>query len=214
MASGVSVSSGRIRGDAPLAGYLDRGTIPRVADLLGSGGVAVLPTDTIYGFHCSASIPEAVARIRDLKGRGAGEGFILLAADAGMANSVVARWPGSSRALLAEIWPAPLTAILPARTGLDPRLAPRGSVAVRVPAHRELRSLIRRLGGPVVSTSVNISGRSPVKRIAEARRLFPGLDAYISRRGRQSGRASTIVDFRFGTPRLVRAGAYPWPSDE
>jgi L-threonylcarbamoyladenylate synthase len=213
MASDVSVSSGRIRG-AALAGYLGRATIPGVAALLASGGVAVLPTDTIYGFHCSASIPGAVDRIRDLKGRGTGEGFILLAADTGMADSVVARWPGSSRALLAEIWPAPLTAILPARTGLDPCLAPRGSVAVRVPAHRDLRALIRRLGAPVVSTSVNISGRSPVTRIADARRRFPGLEAYISRRGRQGGSASTIVDFRFGTPRLVRAGAYPWPSDK
>jgi tRNA threonylcarbamoyl adenosine modification protein (Sua5/YciO/YrdC/YwlC family) len=213
MASGVIVSAGRIR-RAPLAGYLDRGTIPGVAAHLASGGIAVLPTDTIYGFHCSASIPEAITRMRDLKGRGAGVGFILLAADTVMADSVVARWPGSSRALLAGIWPAPLTAILPGRRTLDPNLAPRGSVAVRVPANRELRSLIRRLGEPVVSTSVNVSGRSPVTRIADARRLFPGLEAYISRRGRQSGSASTIVDFRFGTPRLVRAGAYPRRSGE
>jgi len=213
MASDVSLSSGR-KGGAPPAGYLCRATIPAVAALLASGGVAVLPTDTIYGFHCSASIPEAVERIRGLKGRGAGEGFILLAADTKMADSVVARWPGSSRALLAEIWPAPVTAILPARMGLDPHLAPRGSVAVRVPAHRELRSLIRRLGGPVVSTSVNISGCPPVTRIADARRRFPGLDAYISRRGRQSAFPSTIVDFRFGTPRLVRAGVYPWVPGE
>ena len=194
----------------PVIGYLDRSTIRSVKRLLGSGGIAVLPTDTIYGFHCAASNLEAVARIRRLKGRGIQEGFILLAADCTMASTVVARWPGESRARLAAVWPAPLTAILPARRELSSILAPGGAVALRVPAHGELRALVEALGEPIVSTSVNVSGREPMTRIAGIRKAFPGLEAYLSHRGRPAGMPSTIVDFRSAVPLLVRAGLYPW----
>ena len=195
---------------SPVTGYLDRSTIRTVARLLASGGVAVLPTDTIYGFHCAASNLEAIAKFRRIKGRGAKGGFILLAVDCTMAATVVARWPGAARTRLAGIWPAPLTAILPARRKLPSILAPGGAVALRVPAYKELRALIESLGEPIVSTSVNVSGREPMTRITGIRKAFPGLDAYLSHRGRPAGLASTIVDFTSARPLLVRVGIYPW----
>ncbi|MDD4857333.1 MAG: L-threonylcarbamoyladenylate synthase, partial [Candidatus Krumholzibacteria bacterium] len=172
------------------------------------------PTVTIYGFHCAASRLDAVERIRMIKARAGRSGFILLAGDLDMAGNLVARWPGSSEAILAGAWPAPLTAILPARRTVPEILAPNGAVAVRVPAHEHLRALIMALGEPIVSTSVNAAGRAPITRIADTRRSFPGLEAYISRRGRASGSPSTIVDFTSRIPRLVRAGAYRWPAGE
>jgi L-threonylcarbamoyladenylate synthase len=194
----------------PEAGYFSRAAIEKIAAILAAGGVAVLPTDTIYGFHCAASCAAAVQRIRKLKGKDGESGFILLAADSAMVDELVAGWPGSSKKLLSSLWPAPLTAVLPARKELSPIFAPHGRVAVRVPAHRELRSLIALLGEPIVSTSVNISGRKPMTRIAEIRRAFPGLDAYISRKGGPALLSSTVVDFTVHPPRLVRAGRHPF----
>ena len=193
-------------------GRLGRSTIRAAAAVLASGGIAVLPTDTIYGFHCAASKSRAIEGILELKGSRRREGFILLAADAAMAASLVARWPGASRETLGRIWPAPLTAILPARTMLSPLLAPRGKVAVRVPALADLRDLIAALGEPLVSTSVNRSGGEPMASIADIREAFPGLGGYLSRRGRPSSRPSTIVDFTARDPVLVRAGRRPWPA--
>jgi L-threonylcarbamoyladenylate synthase len=193
-----------------VTGYLDRSTIRVIARVLASGGVAVLPTDTIYGFHCAASSRGAVRRILRLKGRTRAEGFILLVSDLTMVSTIVARWPGGSRERLVEIWPARLTAILPAKKGLPPVVAPGGAVAVRIPAHPELRALIKALGEPVISTSVNVSGHAPISSIARIRKAFPGLDAYCSRRGRPMNLPSTIVDFTTDSALLVRAGAYPW----
>jgi len=193
-----------------VTGYLDRYSIRSVAGVLSAGGVAVLPTDTIYGLHCAASNLEAVEEIRRLKGRGTQGGFILLAADVPMADAIVARWPGAAKERLAEIWPAPLTAILPARVGCPPVLSSKGTIAVRVPAYEDLRALIKIVGEPIVSTSANLSGRRPMTRIADIRKAFPGLDAYVSRRGRPPKAPSTIVDFTPCAPRLVRAGSYPW----
>lgn len=173
----------------------------------------MLPTDTIYGFHCAVSNRRAIEMILDLKGRRARSGFILLAADEAMADTLVARWPGESRSMLIRIWPAPLTAILPARKTLSAILAPGGKVAVRVPARADLRALIERIGEPIVSTSANLSGREPMTRIADIRKAFPGLGGCLSRRGRSSALPSTIVDFTVDPPLLVRPGGYRWPAD-
>jgi tRNA threonylcarbamoyl adenosine modification protein (Sua5/YciO/YrdC/YwlC family) len=208
MASNVGILSRRT--PLPASGHLDRSRIRAVAALLAGGGVAVLPTDTIYGLHCAASRREALERIRKLKGRGAKSGFILLAADMAMVERVVARWPGESRRLLGNVWPAPLTAILPAGAALPRIISPGRKVAVRIPARDDLRALIAAVGEPIVSTSVNLVGKAPMRRIAGIRRTFPGLEAYLSGTGRAPASPSTIVDFTSVRPRLVRAGLYRW----
>jgi L-threonylcarbamoyladenylate synthase len=194
----------------PLIGYLEGRRIAEAARALSAGAVLILPTDTLYGFHCAASCRAAIERIRALKGRRSGVGFILLASDLAMADRLVASWPRGARAALAAAWPAPLTAVLPASSRVPCSAARRGSVAVRIPAHDRLRRLIRALGTPVLSTSVNVSGRPPMTRIADIRRSFPGLAGYLSRRGRPSASPSTVVDFTRGEPSVVRAGKYPW----
>ncbi|MCX5754457.1 MAG: L-threonylcarbamoyladenylate synthase [Candidatus Krumholzibacteria bacterium] len=201
------------RGETPpVSGSFGRSSGRIAAAVLASGGIAVFPTDTIYGFHCAISNRRAIGMILELKGRRKRGGFILLAADAEMAGTLVAHWPGESRKRLSRIWPAPLTAVLPARRTLSPFLSPGGKVAVRVPARADLRALIERIGEPIVSTSVNLSGREPMARIADIRRAFPGLGAYLSRRGRSPALPSTIVDFTVDPPLLVRPGGYPWPA--
>lgn len=198
-------------GSFPLVGYLEGRRITQAAGVLSAGGIAVLPTDTLYGFHCAASKRDAIDRIGRLKGRRGSAGYIVLASDLEMADALVSRWPWGSRAALSAIWPAPLTAVLPASSRVSVAVAPRGSVAVRIPALDELRRVIRALGEPIVSTSVNVSGRSPMTRIAEIRERFPGLAVYLSRRGRPSRIPSTVVDFTGSEPRLVRPGRRPWP---
>lgn len=190
-----------------IKGYLTPAAAGKVAAALRTGGTAVLPTDTIYGLHCLASNSKAVKRIMDLKGRGGKMGMILLASDLAMVDRLVSKWPGESRPALSRIWPARLTAILPASPAVGAALAPGGRVAVRIPASPGLIRLIRRIGEPLVSTSVNRSGSPPMTRIKEIMNRFPGLDAYISQRGRPSARPSTIVDTSGGTLEVVREGS-------
>jgi L-threonylcarbamoyladenylate synthase len=200
--------------EKPLTGRLDSFTINQLVALLSYGGVAVLPTDTIYGLHCIASNRIAIERIRKLKGRGREGGFILLACSMEMADRVVSAWPGDSMEMLSEIWPAPLTAILPAADCLEDILAPRGRVAVRIPAFVDLRALVKKIDYPLVSTSVNISASVPLTRMSDIMKAFPSLDAYISQRGRPGAQSSTIVDFTARPPKLLRAGRHPWPQRE
>jgi tRNA threonylcarbamoyl adenosine modification protein (Sua5/YciO/YrdC/YwlC family) len=194
--------------EKPLEGYLDRRNISAVAGRLRSGCVAVLPTDTIYGFHCVFSDTYSIDRIRGLKGRSKESGFILLASSLSMADRLVGRWPAGVRDILDSLWPAPLTAILPAEKDIPAALRPEGAVAVRIPAMASLANLIEKTGEPLVSTSVNVSGRQPLNRIAEIRLEFPGLEAYISRRGPGGQIPSTLLDLSGKSPRIVRPGRF------
>jgi len=198
--------------EKPLRGYFERVGINPICDLLAKGEIAVLPTDTIYGFHCLATDQQAVEKIRFLKRNRKKRGFVLLFSDIEMMDGWVSLWKTGSREILSSIWPAPLTAILPAAKPVNSNLKNRGGVAVRIPAKRELRNIIDKVGVPLISTSVNISGACPLTRISDIVSVFPGLGAYISRKGRTPGLPSTLADFRISPPEVVRNGAYNWYS--
>src|SRR5436305_10310537 len=82
--------------------------LDEIADVLRAGGVALLPTDTIYGLHALALDESAVARIRSMKERGDEKPFVVIASSAEQLERLGVSIPEALR----EIWPAPLTAIL------------------------------------------------------------------------------------------------------
>jgi len=187
---------------------LDRRDIKQIVEVLLRGGVAVLPTDTIYGLHCAVFKRNAIERILQLKGRNVQKGFILLSSCMDMVESVIAEWPYDSKKMLLEIWPAPLTAVLPASNLLPDYVVSDGRVAIRIPDRLWLREVISLVGEPLVSTSVNRSGKRPIKRIREIRKEFSDLDIYVSSPGRPSGKPSTLVDFTSRVPVILREGKY------
>lgn len=165
-----------------------------IASTLLDGAVVLMPTDTIYGLHAVASNGEAVARIAELKGRDEQQKpFIVLASSPQQLPELGITADAETIAALAELWPAPLTAILP-REG--------STLAVRIPDVEWLRALIERTG-PLVSTSANRSGEPAVDRpSALARDLQNALD--IVDGGIRGGEPSAILDLTSGEPRFIR----------
>jgi len=198
--------------EKPVEGCLECIDAAALSAILTAGGVAVLPTDTIYGFHCVFSKITPIERIIRLKGRSRSSGLILLASSRSMVEALVESWPAGAEDRLFSLWPAPVTAILPASMKMHAVLRPEGKVAVRIPAVPALLDLIERTGGPLVSTSVNRSGQPPMNRIGEIRESFPGLEAYISRRGQGSRSPSTVVDLTGNMVRIIRHGRCAGPA--
>ena len=166
------------------------------------GGVAFLPTDTIYGLHALATSAEGVDRIVELKGRGEEKPFVVIGASLEQLETLGVDFRPDVRQFLVSVWPAPLTAILPLRL---PVAAARGAatLAVRVPALPWLRSLLERTG-PLASTSANRSGEPPVSRPEDlASGLQKGVDSTVSL-GLYIGEPSAIVDFTGDDPRVIR----------
>ncbi|MFO7914107.1 MAG: L-threonylcarbamoyladenylate synthase [Candidatus Krumholzibacteriales bacterium] len=190
------------------AGTID---ISEAAAVVRSGGVAVLPTDTIYGLHADAGNKRAIERVIKIKGKGDAPVFVLLASGMDMAGLVVSSWKHNSRGLLSSVWPAPLTALLPAADDLNRYARQQGKVALRVPDYPWLRNLIQMIGYPIISTSVNRSGERPLSGFREIRQSFDFLDLYVRGNEESRGEPSTIIDFTSKPPLLIRRGAFDPP---
>jgi len=60
----------------------DRAAIRRAADLVRAGGLAAIPTDTLYGLAADAFTAAAVARVFAVKGRASDRALPLVAGSA------------------------------------------------------------------------------------------------------------------------------------
>ena len=127
-------------------------TLDAAADLLNRGGVAVIPTDTVYGLAAHPSHPAAVERLYAIKGRDARKPIALLATDADAVTAFGATMPSAAAKLAAERWPGALTLVLPCGDEYE---------GFRVPDHAWTRKLLAKCGGALRVTSANLSGRRP-----------------------------------------------------
>lgn len=122
------------------------------------GGLILYPTDTIWGIGCDATNEAAVRRIYDLKQREDAKALLSIVSSDGMLARVVKQVPDIAYDLM-DTATRPLTIIYPDAVGLAPNLlAEDGSAGIRVAGDDFCRRMCDRLGGPVVSTSANISG--------------------------------------------------------
>jgi len=180
---GPNVKRWQVAG-APTDAQLDE-----IASLLRSGGIVVLPTDTIYGLH---GLPSESERIAAIKYRHEQKRFLMIAASIEQLRSIGVDVPST----LNEIWPAPMTAVL--RRGAS-------TIAARVPDLKWLRDLLERTG-PLISTSANRSVDPPVASTDELRSdLLNAIDGVVDA-GRREGKPSAIVDFTETEPRFIREG--------
>lgn len=200
------------------ASNVDRENAVRILE---SGGILLMETDTLPGFHCRADRPAAVNRILGLKGRQEGKPLLVLAGSSEQAAQVSGPLDSNQEALCAACWPGPFSIILAANQQLDVGVTGgRDTVAVRVPGLDVLRDLILAAGFPLVSTSANMAGQEPSLSLSEAADRFahltdgvvsplvpgPGNGAKISPHG-----PSALVDATVWPPVILRAGPLALP---
>ena len=184
--------------------------IDEAVNVLGRGGLAVLPTDTVYGIAADAFTPPAVAALLAAKGRGRQMPPPVLVPDVRTLDGLCVGVTQAVRDLVAAFWPGGLTVICRAQPSLAWDLGEtHGTVAVRMPDHPAALALLRRTG-PLAVSSANLTGRPAALTATEAHEQLGGSVAVYLDAGRvPGGVASSIVDATdpAGTLRLVRAGA-------
>ncbi|MBN1434095.1 L-threonylcarbamoyladenylate synthase [Candidatus Fermentibacterales bacterium] len=135
-------------------------------------GVVVYPSDTVYGMCARADSRECYERVLRIKGYPVRDGvrrpMILLSDSTSGALSLALESDLPARRLADRYWPGPLTLVIPASPRCPEWLvAGDGTVAVRVPADRVSRMLLRASGSPLISTSANLSGGPSPRSLAE-----------------------------------------------
>lgn len=179
-------------------------TDPRVAALLATGKVGVMPTDTVYGVVAAAHNKAAVTRLYALKKRERKPGT-LVAASAG--QLVALGLDAQVVTAVEHLWPNAVSVIIPVGADMDYLDQGLGDVAARVPNHVQLRSLLQQVG-PLVSSSANQPGQPPANNLAEAQRYFGDeVDFYVDGEDLSGQPPSTIIRMVGSHVEIVRQGA-------
>ena len=115
-----------------------------------------------------------------LKRRPMRMGFILIASDFQQVRSLIAPLPSSLMRAVLESWPGPVTWVLPAASRVPDWLTGgRNTLALRVTSHPLARAICSVFDGPVVSTSANIRGRTPPRRLLSLPRTLRSRVDYV-----------------------------------
>ncbi len=187
--------------------------------VLSSGGLVVFPTETVYGLAARADDPKAMARLRDVKGRDAQQGFTVHLAHHDDAPKYVKKLPPLADRLIRKAWPGPLTILLDEK---DPESAPimsgrngtardaiyyNGTVGLRCPDDAVCQSILESVDAPIVAASANLGGKPPPRTGAEVLQGLEGMiDLLIDAGQTRYSQASTIVRVTQGDYKVVREG--------
>jgi len=183
--------------------------IDRVVDVLRSGGLIIYPTDTLYAIGCDALNVRAVERICAIKGINPNKvNLSIICYD--LSNiSEYARVENSVFKIMKRNLPGPFTFILPTNSNLPKIYRNRKSVGIRVPDNNIAREITKRLGNPLLSTTVffdplEIEYATDPELMEE--RYSDNIDLIVDG-GYGGTELSTIVDCTEDTPQITREGA-------
>ena len=182
--------------------------VQRAAELLRTGEVVALPTETVYGLAANALDEKAVAKIFQIKGRPANNPIIVHVASNEMAKSCVENWPELASKLSKAFWPGPLTLVLP-RAEILPDIVTAGgaTVGIRWPSHPFIQAVIRECGFPLAAPSANLSSRVSPTNAEHVRQQLGGKIPLIVDGGQsQVGIESIVLDLTVSPPRILRPG--------
>lgn len=148
--------------------YLDKDNVSQanaiILDYLKKGKVVILPTDTIDGLSVRADDKKGVEKIYHIKKRNKNKPLLVLVSSISMLKRYCYLNKIQEKKLK-EIWQEsrPSSVILKHRNLLSSNITHNNQyLAVRLPKSVFLRKMIRALGVPIVSTSVNISGQKNI----------------------------------------------------
>lgn len=178
------------------------------AETVMRGGVIAFPTDTLYGLGCSLFDVAAVELIARLKRRDRSLAVISLIPEPAQVYGLASEVSQVAERLVARYWPGPVSLIFKASPIIPaPVRGAGGTVALRCPKDRLSQALLDRIGGPVVSSSANLTGQRPAETADEVVRIFGNqLDLVLDGGPRSGGVPSTLVDVSGPHPRLLRRG--------
>ena len=168
--------------------------IKYASSLIKSGGIVVIPTETVYGIGGDGTNPDSSKKIYQAKGRPSDNPLIIHIAEPEDAEKYAYTNPLYYK-LAKAFMPGPLTVILkkkdtiPYETtgGLD-------TVAIRCPAHEIAHQIIKYSEVPIAAPSANISGKPSATEFRYVLEDFDGkVDAIIDGGPCEIGLESTIV---------------------
>ena len=188
---------------------LTPGDVAQGAEIIASGGLLGIPTETVYGLGANGLAPEAVKAIFEAKGRPQDNPLILHIPSEDWLERYCGDIPPVAYELAARFWPGPLTMILYRKPGLVPDIVTAGgeTVGVRCPDHEMTLQLLQMAGVPLATPSANLSGMPSAKDLKSVLAYFDGkIPCAVDGGACLVGVESTIVDLTVTPYKILRQG--------
>lgn len=172
-----------------------------------NGAVAVIPTDTLYGFAVSYNSKEAVEKVYKIKNRDARKPLILFVTKVEELDKLGLQTTAENKTIINNNWPGGLTAVLqkPSTGKLADFTFP--TIGVRAPNHKELLKLLDILPVKLLTTSANRSGApSDTNPDVIVKEFSNEIDWLLDDGILPCGIPSTVVDFSVKPIKILRQG--------
>lgn len=178
------------------------------AEIIKSGGLVAVPTETVYGLAANGLDSEAASKIYDVKLRPETKPISLLVSGMADVEKFCRDIPTEAYTMAERFWPGPLTLIL-WRKPVVPDIVTAGgdTVGVRCPDHQIALEIIEKAGVPLAAPSANLSGCPSPKNVEQVLEYFNGkIECAVDGGQCAVGIESTIVDMTHNPPRILRMG--------
>jgi L-threonylcarbamoyladenylate synthase len=181
------------------------------ADMITSGKVVAVPTDTFYALTADPFNLAAIEAVFRIKGRPETRALPILVDSVERAITLIRDVPDNFLKLSQQFWPGPLTLVIEATDRLPLKVTGNsGRVALRWANSRIVSGLISSVGGPVTGTSANISGFPSCTNAQQIMKQLGDRLPLVLDAGDTGGLlASTIVALRGDEWAIVRDGVIP-----
>ena len=129
--------------------------IEKVVKVLRQGGLIIYPTDTVYGLGCDITNTKAMEKVAKIKGVKLNKAnFSFICYDLSNLSDYVKQIDSSTFKILKRKLPGPYTFVLPGNNNLPKAFKNKSTVGIRIPDNNIIRELVKKLGNPIVSTSI------------------------------------------------------------
>ena len=179
------------------------------AEIIKTGGLVAVPTETVYGLAGNGLDEEAVKQIYEVKGRPQVKPLSLMVPGAEAMEQYCEDLPLGARLLAERFWPGPLTIVLKAKDHIPSIVLAGGdTVGLRCPDHPMTLELLKKAGVPFAAPSANPSGEESPKTAQKVQDYFAGKIGGIIDGGECGiGLESTIISMAQKPYRILRQGA-------
>jgi L-threonylcarbamoyladenylate synthase len=189
------------------------GQVAEFEEVIAEGGIAVFPTDTVYGLGTHPDSVEGVHRLYWIKGRSPDRPAAVLFFDLELAFSELPDLGTKTKDALARLLPGPVTVLLPNPSTRFPLAcgAEPSRLGVRVPKLEDKLTKLASVKVPILQSSANPTGEPDPRSLEEVdERIKRGADIQLDA-GLLPGTPSTVIDLTAyeeqGAFEVLREGA-------
>jgi L-threonylcarbamoyladenylate synthase len=171
----------------------DPGARKKTVEIIKNGGVAIVPTETVYGFAVDAFNVDAQKKIYKIKGRNQKKPLILMAANIKSVR-VLVNIPKKALEITKKFWPGQLTLIFPTTEIGKIVTGGRNDLGVRIPNNTFMLKLLQEIKTPVFTTSVNVSNKKSAKSYEDVLNFNGIVDIIVNDGKCKFSFESTVID--------------------